>query len=60
MSLSNNVNFVDRTLLSLPELSLVNILLYGGSQFDDSQNAYTLISNIKFILISERLCGHLF
>ena len=54
ISLLNDLNSVDRTLLNLSDLSLVNFLLYGGPQFDDSQNAYILNSSIKYILISER------
>ena len=60
ISLLNDINSVDRTLLSLSDLSLVNILLYGSPQFDDSQNAYILNSSIKYILIPERFSGHLF
>ena len=60
ISLLNDLNSVDRTLLDLSGLSLVNVLLYGGPQFDDSQNAYILNSSIKYILISERFSGHLF
>ena len=60
ISLLNDTNSVDRTLLSLSDLSLVNILLYGSPQFDDSQNAYILNSSIKYILIPERFSGHLF
>ena len=56
----NDLNSVDRTLLSLSDLSLVNILFYGGPQFDDSQPAYILNSSIKYILISERFSGRLF
>ena len=37
ISLLNDLNSVDRTLLNLSDLSLVNVLLYGGPQFDDSQ-----------------------
>ena len=59
ISLLNDLNSVDRTLLNLSDLSLVNVLLYGGRQFDDSQNAYILNSSIN-ILISERLSGRLF
>ena len=60
ISLLNDLNSVDRTLLSLSDLSLVNVLLYVGPQFDDSQNAYILKSSIKYILISERFSGLLF
>ena len=56
----NDLNSVDRTLLNLSDLSLVNVLLYGGPQFDDSQNAYILNSSIKYILISEIYIGCLF
>ena len=54
-----NLNSVERTLLNLSDLSLVNVLLYGGHQFDDSQNAFILNSSIKYILISERFSGRL-
>ena len=37
-----------------------NVLLYGGPQFDDSQNALILNLSIKYILISERFSGCLF
>ena len=61
ISLLNDLNSVDRTLLNLSDLSLlVHVLLYGGPQFDDSQNAYSLNSNIKYMLISERFSGRLF
>ena len=60
ISLLNDLNSVDKTLLSLSDLSLVNILLYGGPQFNKSQNAYILNSSIKYILISERFSGRLF
>ena len=60
ISLLIDLNPVGRTLLSLSDLSLVNILLYGGPQFDDSQNAYILNSSIKYILIPERFSGRLF
>ena len=35
----NNLVPSDRTLLKLTDLSLVNVLLHGGSQFDGCQNA---------------------
>ena len=60
ISLLNDLNSADRTLLSLSNVSLVNVLLYGGRQFDDSQNEYILNSSIKYILISGRLNGRLF
>ena len=60
ISVLNDLNSVDRNLLSLSDLSLVNILLYGGPQFDYSQNAYILNSSIKHISISERFSGGLF
>ena len=60
ISLLNDLNSVDRTLLNLSDLSLVNVPLYGGPQFDDSQNAFILNSSIKYISISERFSGRLF
>ena len=46
ISILNDLNSVDRTLLNLSDLSLVNVLLYGGSQFNDSQNVFILSSSI--------------
>ena len=60
ISLWNDLNSVDRTLLNLSDLSLVNVLFCGGPQFDDSQNAFILNSSIKYILISEKFSGCLF
>ena len=60
ISLLNDLNSVDRTLLNLSDLSLVNVLLYGGPQFDDSHNAFMLNSSIKYRLISERFSDRLF
>ena len=58
--LLNDLNSVDKTLLSLSDLSLVNVLLCGGPHVEDFQNAYILNSSIKYILISERFKGCLF
>ena len=52
ISLLNDLNSVDKTLLSLSDLSLLNILLYCGPQFNKSQNAYILNSSIKYIYIN--------
>ena len=61
ISVLNDLNYVDRTLLNLSDLlSLVNVLLYSGPQFDDPQNAFILNSSIKYILISERFSSRLF
>ena len=49
-----------RLSLNLSDLPLVNVLLYGGLQFDDSQNAFILNSSIKYALISEGFSGRLF
>ena len=54
ISLLHDLNSVERTLLNLSDLSLVNVLLYGGPQFDGSKDAFILNSSIKYILISER------
>ena len=59
ISLLNDLNSVDGTLI-LSDLSLVNVLLYGGPLFDDPQNAHIFNSRIKYILISEKFSGHLF
>ena len=40
ISLSNDLNSVDRTLINLSDLFLVNVLFSGGPQFDESQNAF--------------------
>ena len=42
ISLFKDLNSANRTLLNPSDLSLVNVLLYGGPQFDDSQNPYIL------------------
>ena len=60
ISLLNDLNSVEGTLLNLSDLSSVDALLYGGRQFDDSQNSFILNSGTKDILISERFSGHLF
>ena len=60
LSLLDDLNTADWTSLNLSDLSLVNVLLYGGLQFDDSQNAFILNSSIKYALISERFSGRLF
>ena len=60
ISLLNDLNSVDRILLNLSDLSLVNVLLYGSPQFDDCQNVFISNSSIKHILISERFSGRLF
>ena len=59
-SLLNDFNNVDKTWLNLSDLSLVNIQLYCGPQFHDSQNAFILNSFIKYTLNSERFCTPLF
>ena len=56
----NNLVPSDRTLLKLSDLSLVNVLLHGGSQFDGCQNAFILNSYIKYIVTSERFNVSLF
>ena len=50
ISFLNDLNSVDKTLLNLSDLSLVNVLLYGGPQFHDSQNALTLNSSIITVI----------
>ena len=60
ISLLNDLNSVDRTLLNLRELSLVVVLLCSGLQFEDSQDTFILNSIIKYILIFERFSGRLF
>ena len=50
ISFLNDLNSVDKTLLNLSDLSLVSVLLYGGPQFHDSQNALTLNSSIITII----------
>ena len=58
--LLNDLNTADRTLLNLSDLFVVNAILYGGPQFDESQNAFILNLRIKYILISKRFSGRLF
>ena len=50
ISLLNDLNSLDRTLLNLSDLSLVKVLLYGGPQFADSENAFILNSSIKYYI----------
>ena len=45
---------------NLSDLSLVNVFLYGGPQFDDSQKAFILHSSIKYILHFEGFSDPLF
>ena len=52
ISLLNDLNSVDRTLFNLSNLSLVNVLLYGGPQFDDFQNIFILNTSIKYKYIN--------
>ena len=59
ISLLSDLNSVDRTLVNLSDPSLVNDLLYGSPQFDDSQNPFISNSSIKYILISERFSGYI-
>ena len=40
ISLLNDLNSVDRTLLKLLDLPSVNVLLYVGPEFDGSQNRF--------------------
>ena len=46
ISLLNDFNNVAKIWLNLSDLPLVNIFLYGGLQFDGSQNAFILNSFI--------------
>ena len=57
VSLLNYLNSVDRTLLKLLHLFLVNLLLCGCSQFDDFQNAFILNLCISYIKKIEILSG---
>ena len=50
----NDLNFVDKTLLKLTDLSLIS------ASFDDLQNAFTLILRIKYRVNSEGFSGPLF
>ena len=59
ISLLRDLNSVDRTLVNLSDPSLVNDLLYGSPQFDDSQNPFISNSSIKYILISERFSRYI-
>ena len=55
ISLLNDLNSFDRTLLNISDLSLVSVLLYGGPQFDDSQvlNIYSLLKDLVTPLLNE-------
>ena len=52
ISLLNDLNSVDWTLFNLSNLSLVNVLLYDGPQFDGFQNIFILNKSIKYKYIN--------
>ena len=58
-TLSNNIQSIDKMLLSPNESSLTHLLLYGDPKRNSNVNAFILNSAIEFITSSGRLNGPL-
>ena len=59
-TLLNELKSLDGNILKLPDTTLTNLILYGGSQFNIKQNTFILNAVIKYILESNRFNGSLF
>ena len=59
-TLSDNIQKIDKMMLSQNESSLTHLLLYGDPKRISSVNAFILNSTIEFILSSGRFSGPLF
>ena len=59
-TLLNEFKSLDGNILKLPDTTLTNLILYGGSQFNIKQNTFILNPVIKYILESNRFNGSLF
>ena len=59
-TLFDNIQTIDKMLLSQNESSLTCLLLYGDPKRNSYVNAFILNSAIKFILPSGRFNGRLF
>ena len=58
-TLSNNIQSIDKMLLSPNESSLTHLILYGDPKRNSNVNAFILNSAIEFIISSGRLNGPL-
>ena len=58
-TLLNDINSISSNLTQLPEIDMVNILLYSGAQLNESQNKTILSARIQFIITSEGFNGPL-
>ena len=59
-TLFDNIQNIDKMLLSQNESSLTHLLLYGGPKCNSNVNAFILNSAIEFILSSGRFNEPLF
>ena len=59
-SFLNELKFLDGNILNLPDTTLPNLILYGGSQFNIKQNNFILNADIKHISESNSFNGFLF
>ena len=59
-TLFDNIQGIDKMLLSKNEPSLTHLLLYGDPKCNSNVNAFILNSAIEFILSSGRFNGPLF
>ena len=59
-TLLNELKSLDGNILKLPDATLTNLILYGGSQFNIKQNTFILNAVIKYILESNRFNASLF
>ena len=53
-TLLTELKSVDEIILELPDNKLINLLLYGDSQFDSNKNSRLLNAAIKYIMDSGR------
>ena len=59
-TLLNELKSLDGNILKLPDTTLTNLILYGGSQFNIKQNTFILNAVIKYILESNQFNGSIF
>ena len=59
-TLLNELKSLDGNILKLSDTTLINLILYDGSQFNIKQNTFILNAVIKYILESNRFNGSLF
>ena len=59
-TLLDDLQSVDRSIISFPDNELVDLLLYGTPNFNLNQNSKILSSSISFTIKSERFSGSLF